>query len=280
MFDQIENLKRDYTDKYVIVDAKQPELKRFRDQVGLVKTVNMSGRALVEFQDYINNIGWFDIDLSFLKVVDKPPPKPPEAKEKPAKPAAEKPAAKAAPAKPSAPAAAPAAPGAKKQSVAEILAAARTKGGAPVAPPAKPAAEKPAPATVPAAKAEPSKKLSTADILAARARQGRRWRTGRARETCPDEERACSASAGRRTDRERTRRFGGSDHGHREKAGRGDGRFAKNNSGENRVLSPRGPRSEIACLKFTANARRARRCFRHSRAGGNPAGCPTAAASA
>ena len=163
MFDQIEKLKRDFTDKYVIVDAKLPELKRFRDQVGLVKTVNMSGRALVEFQDYINNIGWYDIDLSFLKVVEKPPEKKVEAKEKPAKPAADKPTTEKAAVKPAAPqAAAPAAAGAKKQSVAEILAAARTKGGAPVAPsaPAKPAA-------APVAKAEPGKKLSTADILAA-----------------------------------------------------------------------------------------------------------------
>ena len=82
MFDQIEKKKREYTDKYVVVDATRPELARFRDVVGHVKTVNMSGRALVEFDDYHLNIGWYDIDPEFLKVVDKPPPKAakPEAK--------------------------------------------------------------------------------------------------------------------------------------------------------------------------------------------------------
>lgn len=41
----IEQLKQKYTDKYVQVDAQRPELARFRDVVGQVKTVNMSGRA-------------------------------------------------------------------------------------------------------------------------------------------------------------------------------------------------------------------------------------------
>lgn len=145
MFEQIEKLKQELTDKYVVVDAKVPELKRFQEFVGIVKTVNMSGRALVEFLDFNANIAWFDIDLSFLKVVDKPLEKKPEAKEKPAKPATPKPAVE----KEAAPA------GAKKPSVAEIMAAARTKSGAASATDAK----------SPAAPA--AKKPSTADILAA-----------------------------------------------------------------------------------------------------------------
>jgi len=36
----------------------------FAALTGSVKTVNMSGRALVEFDGY-NNIGWFDIDPAF-----------------------------------------------------------------------------------------------------------------------------------------------------------------------------------------------------------------------
>jgi hypothetical protein len=88
LFDQIETKKRQYTDKYVTVDASRPELARFRDAVGQVKTVNMSGRALVEFMDYHLNIGWYDIDPAFLRIVDKPAPKA-------AKPEAKKPAAKA-----------------------------------------------------------------------------------------------------------------------------------------------------------------------------------------
>src|SRR6186997_788641 len=121
--DQIEKMKREYTDKLVLVDASRPELARFRDVVGRVKTVNMNGRALVEFDEYHVNIGWYDIDPEFLKVVDKPPPKPAKTEAKKAAPAAkEKPAAKAAPA-------AAAAKGGKL-SVAEMLAAAKSGGAA------------------------------------------------------------------------------------------------------------------------------------------------------
>ena len=142
MFERIERLKAEWTDRYVVVDSPAPELARFAQATGLVKTVNMNGRCLVEFDQY-NNSGWYDIDPSALKIVPKPVPKPAEAK--PAKPAA---AAK--------PAAKPAATGVKKQSTADILAAARAKAGG-----AAPAAAKPA----------PSGKLSTSEILA-RARGG------------------------------------------------------------------------------------------------------------
>jgi len=176
---QIEKAKQQYTDKYVVVDAQRPELARFSELVGQVKTVNMSGRALVEFGDYHKNIAWYDIDLDYLKVVDKPAPKDDKkaaAKKKPAaKPAAKKaladgekklsplemarmqdaggkPAAKAKPstadilaaARGNAPAAAnkPKADG-KKMSVADMLAAARAQTSAPAK------QEDPAPATAP-----------------------------------------------------------------------------------------------------------------------------------
>jgi hypothetical protein len=162
MFEQIEKMKRQYTDKYVVVDATRPELARFRDVVGRVKTVNMSGRALVEFDDYHLNIGWYDIDPEFLKVVDKPPPKAPKAEAK--KPAAAE--AKPAAAKP-APAAGATAAG--KGSVADILAAAR--GGKA---PAKPAGETAkaekgaaAPAKPQAAAKVDRSKMSVADMMAA-----------------------------------------------------------------------------------------------------------------
>ena len=143
MFDVIERLKSEWTDKYVVISSPAPELARFAKTTGQVKTVNMNGRCLVEFDQY-NNIGWYDIDPSALKMVPKPLPKPPE--EKPAKAAAPaKPAAKPAGEKP---AAKPAAAG--KPSTADILAAARAKSGGAAAP-AKPAGAKP----------------STADILAA-----------------------------------------------------------------------------------------------------------------
>jgi hypothetical protein len=174
--EDIERIKREYTDKYVAVDAERPELARFRDVVGQVKTVNMSGRALVEFIDFHLNIGWHDIDVDYLKIVDKPAPK----AEKPAarKPAEAAPAAKKQVTFPEgkklsplemarmqvtgkkagdAPAPAekpkPAKPAGGKMSVAEMLAAARAEksgGTAALAPAAKAAAPpKPEPTAEP-----------------------------------------------------------------------------------------------------------------------------------
>src|SRR6476469_4847159 len=101
IFEHIEKLKHQFTDNYDVVDESRPELQRFKGLTGAVKTVNFSGKALVEFDGY-NNIGWYDIDPAFLKVVPKPAPKAEEGKK-------EKPAAKAAPAKVPAAAAKPAA---------------------------------------------------------------------------------------------------------------------------------------------------------------------------
>ena len=136
VFEHIENLKRIYTDQLVIVDDNRPELGRFQGLTGNVKTVNMSGRALVEFDGH-NNIGWYDIDVDFLKLVDEPvhetetvsTPVPPA--ETPA-PAAEAPAEEtAAPAEEKA---APAAVDAASMSVADMLAAARASAAGESAP--------------------------------------------------------------------------------------------------------------------------------------------------
>jgi hypothetical protein len=129
VFEQIENLKRQYTDQFVVVDENRPELARFRGVTGQVKTINMNGRALVEFQDYIANIGWYDIELDFLKVVPKPDPAAAKVAAKPAaaKPVAKEPAAKAKPASPAPAKAASSKPAAGKMSTAEILAASRAK---------------------------------------------------------------------------------------------------------------------------------------------------------
>lgn len=156
MLDSIENLQREFTDKYVVVDESIPELARFGGHVGQVKTINMNGRALVQF-DAWNNIGWYDIEVDCLKVVD---PAELEARKAEAKKEAAKPAAKAAPVAAAKPAAAAA--GGAKKSTADILAAARAnKAGGGAAPAAKPAGDKPA-AAKPA-----GGKMSTADILAA-----------------------------------------------------------------------------------------------------------------
>ena len=96
VFEHIEKLKRDYTDKFVLVDDRCAELARFKGQTGRVKTVNMNGRALVEF-DHHSNVGWFDIDVDYLKVIERPKPKE-EKKVKASGPAAKTAPSKAAPA--------------------------------------------------------------------------------------------------------------------------------------------------------------------------------------
>lgn len=87
--DRAEQLKEKLTDKYVVVDPSIPELRRFANWTGKVKTVNMSCRALVEFDGPVD-IGWYDINPDFLVVVDGPRPKAAPAAKAPA---AAKPAA-------------------------------------------------------------------------------------------------------------------------------------------------------------------------------------------
>jgi hypothetical protein len=153
MFDVIEKLKIKWTDKYVVVSRTAPELARFAQATGLVKTVNMNGRCLVEF-DQFNNTAWYDIDPSSLSMVPKPEPKPVDSKEK-KPPAAKQNSATVAPASAVVPSIA------KKSSTADILAAARAKTGAT---PAK--TQTPPSAKLTASEKPSGKKLSTADILA------------------------------------------------------------------------------------------------------------------
>ncbi|MDZ4684963.1 MAG: hypothetical protein SH850_07705 [Planctomycetaceae bacterium] len=158
-----EKLKAKLTDKWVVVDAAVPELKRFAEWTGKVRTVNMNCRALVEFDGPVD-IGWYDIDPAFLTVVDAPKPKVKKEEAKPAAAgffsaaAAPKPAAGGSPldairaagaAKPSA-----AAPAAGKPSPLDLIRqqqAAKQAGGAPapVVAAAAPVAEAP-PAAAPA----------------------------------------------------------------------------------------------------------------------------------
>ncbi len=82
--ERAEQLKREWTDKFVVVQPDIPQLRRFRNLTGKVKTVNMNCRALVEF-DGPEDIGWYDIDLDHLQIVDAPRKKAPaEAKHAPA----------------------------------------------------------------------------------------------------------------------------------------------------------------------------------------------------
>ena len=151
---QAERLKAELTDKFVVVSEGVPELRRFAGLTGTVKTVNMSCRALVQFDGPVD-ISWYDIDPAYLNVVTAPQPKQAEAKHvakaeaapAAAKPATDKPAGKspldairaAGSAKP---AAAPAAAGAKPSPLDMI----RQQAAAKAAGEAAPVAEKPAPA--------------------------------------------------------------------------------------------------------------------------------------
>ncbi len=90
-----EQRKKELTDKYVVVTAETPELKRFDGLTGTVKTVNMNGRALVQFDGPVD-ISWYDIDPDFLTIIDAPLPKKEKVTEaKKAAPAKKAPAGKA-----------------------------------------------------------------------------------------------------------------------------------------------------------------------------------------
>src|SRR5207249_6908436 len=55
-----EQLKNEWVDQYVEVNAERPELKRFAGIVGRVVTVNYNLKAVIDFQDG----GWYDINAS------------------------------------------------------------------------------------------------------------------------------------------------------------------------------------------------------------------------
>jgi hypothetical protein len=61
--DTYELLKEEWTDQFVTADESRPELKRFKDLVGRVVTVNHNHRCLVDFADG----AWYDIAPEFLK---------------------------------------------------------------------------------------------------------------------------------------------------------------------------------------------------------------------
>ena len=88
----IDELKTEYTDKYVRADATVQELARFDGMVGRVVTVNENRAALVDFKDG----PWYDIEPRHLTIVPKPEPPKKEVAKKPAPKATpkKKPAAK------------------------------------------------------------------------------------------------------------------------------------------------------------------------------------------
>jgi hypothetical protein len=69
--EEVLKLQQQYTDKYVTVDTSRPELARFGKQVGRIKTINFSGRALVQFEGTTDR-SWYDLELEVLTIVDPP----------------------------------------------------------------------------------------------------------------------------------------------------------------------------------------------------------------
>lgn len=66
-----EELKRIWTDQWIQVVRGIPELRRFEGLTGQVRTVNMNGRLLVQFETSAD-IAWYDIDPDYVEVIERP----------------------------------------------------------------------------------------------------------------------------------------------------------------------------------------------------------------
>lgn len=69
--ERLEALKQEYTGQDVMVDDDIPDLARLRNMRGRVVTINCNGRALVSFDERENG-PQYDVELDYLKVIDKP----------------------------------------------------------------------------------------------------------------------------------------------------------------------------------------------------------------
>ena len=70
MPEEVEQLRRQYAGKRVLVDARRPELSRLAGLSGRVVTINANGRALVQFEG--PDPSWHDIAPEFLKLEESP----------------------------------------------------------------------------------------------------------------------------------------------------------------------------------------------------------------
>ncbi|NLF08300.1 MAG: hypothetical protein GX594_10015 [Pirellulaceae bacterium] len=68
--ERIEQLKREYTGRRVLVDESRPELARLAGTPGRVVTVNFNGNALVQFEG--RDASWHEIDPAYLKLEPSP----------------------------------------------------------------------------------------------------------------------------------------------------------------------------------------------------------------
>ncbi len=68
---QIQKLRQDYSNRYVVLESDRPESRRFQGRIGLVKTITMNCQALVEWVDSADR-AWYAFDLDDLRLVDRP----------------------------------------------------------------------------------------------------------------------------------------------------------------------------------------------------------------
>ena len=65
-----ERLKAEWTGRRVRVRGGIPSLARFAGLTGVVRTVNMNGRPIVEFED-TPDVTWYDLEFAGLEVVEQ-----------------------------------------------------------------------------------------------------------------------------------------------------------------------------------------------------------------
>jgi hypothetical protein len=64
--ERLEQLRRQYAGKRVVVDAQRPELARWSRVPGRVVSVSANGRCLVQFEGA--DASWHDIHPEFIKL--------------------------------------------------------------------------------------------------------------------------------------------------------------------------------------------------------------------
>lgn len=72
----IERLKREWTGRRVAAVGPSPALRRFAGRAGTVITVNMNGRALVQFDGGVD-ITWYDLAIEDLQTLTASTPERP-----------------------------------------------------------------------------------------------------------------------------------------------------------------------------------------------------------
>jgi hypothetical protein len=68
--EELEDLKRQYAGRRVLVDAQRPELARWTNVPGRIVTINHNGQAIVQFDG--PDQGWHDIAPQSLRLEPSP----------------------------------------------------------------------------------------------------------------------------------------------------------------------------------------------------------------